>query len=250
MYPDLRGKSAIVTGGSRGLGSALCKGLAKQGARVVVCARDPIGIGRTVDGIRWDGGTAIGVVADCTNEDDVKRLRQTSELAFGPPELLAVFAGGNGEPMPTLETPMSRWNAVIDANLSATFLVLRDFLPAMCAQGRGAVVTMSSAAARQPAQSSAAYAAAKGAIITLTRHVAAEFAPSGVRVNCLAPSAIVTDSLAAAPQRVRDELAATFPLGRLGNPGDVTGAALYLLSDASAWITGATLDIAGGKVYS
>jgi hypothetical protein len=75
-------------------------------------------------------------------------------------------------------------------------------------------------------------------------------APTGVRVNCLAPSAIVTDKLAAAPQRSRDELAATFPLGRLGNPGDVTGAALYLLSDASAWITGATLDIAGGKVYA
>jgi 3-oxoacyl-[acyl-carrier protein] reductase len=141
-------------------------------------------------------------------------------------------------------------NAVIETNLSTTFLVLRNFLPAMRAQGRGAVVTMSSAAARQPAKSSAAYAAAKGAIISLTRHIAAEFAPSGVRVNCLAPSAILTDRLAAAPQRARDELAATFPLGRLGHPGDVTGVALYLLSDASAWITGATLDIAGGKIFS
>jgi 3-oxoacyl-[acyl-carrier protein] reductase len=250
MYPDLRGKTAIVTGGSRGLGAALCVDLAKHGARVVVCARDPIGVEHTVNVIRWDGGTAMGVVADCTKEDEVERLRLASEQDFGPAELLAVFAGGDGEPTPTLETPMSHWNAVIETNLSATFLVLRDILPAMRARGRGAVVTMSSAAARQPAKSSAAYAVAKGAIITLTRHVAAELAPSGVRVNCLAPSAIVTDKLAAAPQRARDELAATFPLGRLGNPRDVTAAALYLLSDASAWITGATLDIAGGKIYA
>jgi 3-oxoacyl-[acyl-carrier protein] reductase len=82
------------------------------------------------------------------------------------------------------------------------------------------------------------------------RHLAAELAPTGVRVNCLAPSAIVAGKLAAAPQAVRDELAATFPLGRLGNPDDVTGAALFLLSDASGWITGATMDIAGGKIYS
>jgi 3-oxoacyl-[acyl-carrier protein] reductase len=115
MYPDLRGKTAIVTGGSRGLGAALCVDLARHGARVVVCARDPDGVGRTVDAIRGDGGTAIGVAADCS----------------------------------------------------------------------------------------------KG-----------------------------------------DELAATFPLGRLGNPDDVTGAALFLLSDASGWITGATVDIAGGKIYS
>jgi 3-oxoacyl-[acyl-carrier protein] reductase len=248
MYPDLKGKTALVTGGSRGLGAALCLGLAKQGARVVVTGRDAVGVERTVNAIRRAGGSAVGVVADCSKEDEVERLRLTAQQAFGTPELLAAFAGGGGEPALTLETPLTQWSAVVEANLSTTFLVLRDFLPAMCACGRGAVVTMSSAAARQPAKSSAAYATAKGAVITLTRHVAAEVAPSGVRINCLAPSAIVTEKLAAAPEHVRKELAATFPLRRLGHCEDVVGAALFLLSNASGWITGATLDIAGGKI--
>ena len=248
-YADLEGKTALVTGGSRGLGAALCLGLARQGARVVVNGRDAAAVERTVRAIRQDGGSAIGVAADCGSEEQVERLRLECERAFGAPQLLAAFAGGDGSPSPLLQMPLERWSAVVAANLSTTFLALRNFLPAMCASGGGAIVTMASAAARQPARSSAAYAAAKGAVVTLTRHIAAEVAPSGVRINCLAPSAIVTEKLAAAPQQVRDDLAAGFPLRRLGLPDDVVSAALFLLSDASGWITGATLDIAGGKIY-
>ena len=248
-YADLEGKTALVTGGSRGLGAALCLGLARQGARVVVNGRDAAAVERTVRAIREDGGSAIGVTADCGSEEQAERLRLECERAFGAPQLLAAFAGGDGAPSPVLQMPLERWSAVVATNLSTTFLALRNFLPAMCASGGGAIVTMASAAARQPAGSSAAYAAAKGAVVTLTRHIAAEVAPSGVRINCLAPSAIVTEKLAAVPQQVRDDLAAGFPLRRLGTPDDVVSAALFLLSDASGWITGATLDIAGGKIY-
>ena len=123
------------------------------------------------------------------------------------------------------------------------------FLPGLCERGHGSVVTMASAAARQAARSSAAYAAAKAGVVAFTRHLAAEVAADGVRVNCLAPSAVENDKLRTwTTAEQRRQLAASFPLRRIGQPGDVAAAALFLASDASSWITGITLDIAGGKI--
>jgi NAD(P)-dependent dehydrogenase (short-subunit alcohol dehydrogenase family) len=137
----------------------------------------------------------------------------------------------------------------VATNLTATFLLLNEFLPGMMARGRGSVVTMASAAARQPARSNAAYAAAKAGVITLTRHVANEIGKSGVRLNCLAPSAVVNERMQASmTDDAIASLGATFPLGRVGQPDDVANAALFLASDGAGWITGQVLDIAGGKI--
>lgn len=123
------------------------------------------------------------------------------------------------------------------------------FLPAMVERRAGSIVTMASAAARQAARSSAAYAAAKAGVIALTRHLAHELASQHVRVNCVAPSAIENERMrAATTEDQRRQLAQTFPLGRIGQPADVAAAALFLASDASSWITGVTLDVAGGKI--
>jgi 3-oxoacyl-[acyl-carrier protein] reductase len=119
----------------------------------------------------------------------------------------------------------------------------------MLARRSGVIITMASAAARQAARSSGAYAAAKAGVIAFSRHLAGEYAHDGIRVNCLAPSAIENDRMRSwLSEQQRFELGATFPLGRLGQPGDVAAASLFLASAASSWITGVTLDVAGGKV--
>jgi 3-oxoacyl-[acyl-carrier protein] reductase len=247
-HPDLADRVAIVTGGSRGIGAATAAALAANGAAVAVVGRDQAALAGVAAGINDRGGRAIWVRADCTVPADLTHMTETVRAQLGPPGILAAFAGGNGMPVPTdAETP-EHWREVVETDLNSVFYTIRAVLPVMPHQG-GAIVTMSSAAGRQSARSAAAYAAAKAGVIALTRHLAAELAPRGIRVNCLAPSATENDKMRAwmsAEQRA--QLGASFPLGRIGQPEDVAAAALFLTSDASAWITGATLDVAGGKV--
>jgi 3-oxoacyl-[acyl-carrier protein] reductase len=164
-------------------------------------------------------------------------------------DILAAFAGGNGMPVPTVQETPAHWREVTESDLTATFLTTRAFMPAMVERGRGSIITMSSAAARQAAQSNAAYAAAKAGVIAFTRHLANEIGPHGVRVNCLAPSAVENERMRAwTTEEQRRQLGASFPLRRIGQPEDVAAAALFFASGASSWITGVTLDIAGGKI--
>jgi 3-oxoacyl-[acyl-carrier protein] reductase len=248
-YDDLAGKVAVVTGGSRGIGAATARALAVNGALVAVVGREQAAIDATVESITTQGGRAIGVAADCTSEEALAALRGVVEAQLGPMDILAAFAGGNGMPVPTERETGEHWRAVVDSDLTSTFLTISTFLPGMIARHSGAIVTMSSSAARQAARSSAAYAAAKAGVVAFTRHLAGEFAKDGIRVNCLAPSAIENDRMRAwMSAEERDALGAQFPLGRIGQPDDVAAAALFLASSASSWITGVTIDIAGGKV--
>lgn len=248
-YPDLVGKVAVVTGGSRGIGAATAAALAANGAAVAVVARDAQALGDVTKGIEDSGGRAIWIAADCTKADEARDVASAVTEQLGPADILAAFAGGSGMPVPTVQETPEHWREVVDSDLTSAFLAISAFLPQMVERGHGAVVTMASSAARQAAQSSAAYAAAKAGVVALTRHLAGEYAGRGIRFNCLAPSAIENDRMRnwmSAEQR--EALGRSFPLGRLGQPADVAAAALFLASDASSWITGATLDVAGGKV--
>jgi 3-oxoacyl-[acyl-carrier protein] reductase len=246
--PDFSSHVAVVTGGSRGIGAGIAMALARCGAQVVVNGRDIAPIARVADAIRDRGGRSLGVAADVTDEGELARLRAQAEAAFGPVSLLVVNAGGGGVPEPLAQMGAARWRATLEANLTSAFLTLKTFLPAMMAAQRGAIVTVASAAGRQASGASAAYAAAKSGLLSLTRQAAGEAAPSGVRVNAIAPSAILTDRMATQPEAVRQQIAQGFPLRRLGEVEDVAAAALFLLGPGSSWITGATLDVAGGRV--
>ena len=187
-YTDLAGKAAVVTGGSGGIGAATCRMLAANGMKVVVNGRDEAKIGAVVDAIRSADGEAIGVAADCTDFAAVERMRKQAEEELGPIGVVAAFAGGGrARPGPVEQTTEEEWRSTVDANLTATFLTLKSFLPGMIERGGGSFVTMASSAARFPTGAPAPYAAAKAGVIMLTRQVANEAGNHGVRVNCLAP---------------------------------------------------------------
>jgi 3-oxoacyl-[acyl-carrier protein] reductase len=249
IYPDLAGQVAVVTGGSRGIGAATARALAANRVAVAVTGRDRDAIAAVVEAIDSRGGRAIGVAADCTVEADLEALHQQVNDQLGPIDVLAAFAGGDGMPVPTAAETAAHWRSVVESDLTSAFLTISAFLPDMIAAHSGVIITMSSAAARQAAQSSAAYAAAKAGVVAFSRHLARELAGAGIRANCIAPSAVENDKMRSwVPEERRKELGAGFPLGRLGQPHDVAAAALFLASSASSWITGVTLDIAGGKV--
>jgi 3-oxoacyl-[acyl-carrier protein] reductase len=244
----LAGRVALVSGGSRGIGAAIAEALAAQGANVMVCGRDEAALARVVARIRSSGGEARMGIADVTDEVAINKLRRTTETALGPVELLVACAGGGGNPTPVLEENTARWRRTLDLNLTSVFLTLKAFLPSMHERRRGAVVTMASSAGRHLSGASAGYAAAKAGLLSLTRQAALESAGRGVRINAIAPSAVVTDRMAAQSVEIREKIAQGFPLQRLGTVEDVAAATLFLLSDAASWITGVTLDVAGGRV--
>ena len=249
-YPDLTGKVAVVTGGSGGIGAATCQLLAANGVKVAVNGRDEAKIGAVVDAIRSAGGEAIGVAADCTDLAAVEWMREHTEEGLGPVEIVAAFAGGGrARPGPLAQTTEEEWRSTVDANVTATFLTLKSFLPGMIERGGGSIVTMASSAARIPTGAPTPYAAAKAGVIVLTSQVANEVGSHGVRVNCLAPHTVLVERTRRfMSEEQQRRMAAQIPLGRLGTPEDVALATLFLASESSSWITGVTLDVAGGKV--
>jgi 3-oxoacyl-[acyl-carrier protein] reductase len=249
-YPDLAGKVAVVTGGSKGIGAATCRVLAANGVKVAVNGRSDAPARDVAGGIRRQGGDAIPVVADCTNRDDVERLRSTTESELGPADILLAFAGGFSRYTPAHEIGEDEWQEVLHQNLTSTFLTVRTFLPGMIERGHGAIVTMSSNAGRfLDTPTTASYAAAKAGVVMFTRHVAQEVGRHGIRVNCVAPATVLTERIEQiTTEERRAELAAMAPLGRLGTPEDVALVTLFLVSDSASWLTGVTLDVTGGRI--
>ena len=250
---ELTGEIALVTGSSRGIGAAIATLFAQQGAAVAVHGRDADAAASVVKNIEGAGGRAVPVLADLTRYQEIEAMRTAIERSLGPVSVLVANAGGNPvRPGPVEEIPEDGWQASLEANLTTTFLTIKAFLPGMKERHRGTIVTMSSAASRRPTvMSPTAYAAAKAGIEVLTRQVAAQAGPAGVRASCLAPETILTErNRAQIPSAVQEQLRDAHPVRRLGTPEDVAQAALFLASDRSSWISGITVDVAGGSVLS
>lgn len=248
---SLDGQVALVTGSSRGIGAAIATLFAQHGARVVIHGRNSDALAAVSATIASTGHEVFTITADLTDHHQIETMREQIEQHVGPVEILVANAGGNPvRPSPIEDISEADWRSSIDANLTATFLTLKSFLPGMKERGRGSVITMSSAAARRPdPRSPVAYAAAKAAIELLTKQVAVQAGPFGIRANCLSPETIMTDrnQRQIAPE-VQRRLIDTHPIRRLGTPEDVAHAALFLAAGTAGWISGIVLDVAGGSV--
>jgi 3-oxoacyl-[acyl-carrier protein] reductase len=249
-YPDLAGKVAVVTGGSRGIGADCCRMLAANGAKVAINARSQAGIETLVRELSAGGADVVGVAGDCTRLPDLMTLHDQVAATLGPPDILLAYAGGFESLTPITEITQEEWVHVLDANLTSAFLSVKAFLPTMIERRSGAIVTMASNGGRLlDKMLTASYAASKAGVIQFTRHVAREVGQYGIRVNSIAPATVMSERVAG----IMDEqsiarTAAMSPLGRIGTTEDCALATLFLVSDAAAWLTGVTLDVAGGRV--
>ena len=248
----MQGKTAIVAGGSRDIGRAVSQALAEAGARVVVNHFSSAAAGEeTVESIRQAGGKAIAVVGDMTRREDVEGLVAETRRNFGDSiDVLVNVVGGLVARKALPEMDEDFLEHVLRLNVTSTFLATQCVLPHM-AEG-GAIVNLSSQAGRDGGGAgAAAYATAKGAVMSLTRAMAKELGPAGIRVNCVCPGMINTtfhDTFT--KDAVRANVAAATPLRREGEAEEVANLVAYLASPRSSFITGASLDINGGAYFS
>ena len=247
----LKNKVALVTGSSRGIGLAIARLFAQQGAKVVLHGRDTGALSAAQNEIERTGGKTMQLVADVTKFTEIEEMRHQIEKVFGPIEILVANAGASlTKPGPIEQISEEEWRASVDANLTATFLTIKSILPGMKERKTGNIITISSAAGRRPhPMSPVPYAAAKAGIQLLTQDLAAQAGPFGVRANCIAPETILTErNQQQIPDAQKQALVDVHPIKRLGTPEDVARAALFLASEEAAWITGIVLDVAGGGV--
>ncbi|SEC12305.1 gluconate 5-dehydrogenase [Nocardioides exalbidus] len=244
---SLEGRTAIVTGGSSGIGRAIASALAGAGARVVVVARREAELVATVDELTGAGRTAAWVAADLGSRAGARAAAEVAAGVFGEPDILVNSAGVNIRP-PLGELGDDDWDATMAINLEAPHVLGRRFGPGMAERGFGRIIHISSQQAHRAFVQSGAYGVSKGALESLARSQAEAWSPLGVTVNTLVPGFVMTplnERLSSDPERVA-ALAARTMVGRNGLADDFAGAAVFLASAASAYVTGQALFVDGG----
>jgi NAD(P)-dependent dehydrogenase (short-subunit alcohol dehydrogenase family) len=246
----LKDKVAIVTGAGTGLGRAIAIMFAREGAKVTLNGRRAEPLEKAAAEIAQAGGTALACAGDVTKVADVKRMVETTVKTFGRLDILVNNAGGIPERGPVLALSEEGFKKTLDVNLTSAFLCSKQALPELI-KTKGNIVNVASLAGLRGAPNNTAYGAAKGGMVILTKDMAVDYAPQGVRVNAVCPAYVETDlnrELLANMKKTGEyeTLVKTHPLGRLGEPDDVAYAAVYLASDEAKWITGLPLSVDGG----
>ena len=241
----LAGRVAIVTGGTRGIGLAIARALALDGAAVVVSGRDAARLGAAVEDLESAGAAVLGVAADAGRREDVDRLAETARSHFGRIDILVNNAGITRDQL-LVRMKDEDWDQVMDTNLRGVFLMTRAVSKPMMKQRSGRIINISSTAGAMGNPGQANYSAAKAGVIGLTKAAARELGHWNVLVNAVAPGLVETDMAATIPAEARQALLQAVALRRIGTPHEVAEVVRFLAGDGAAYITGQTIHVNGG----
>ncbi len=248
MSQPLQGRTALITGASKGLGKAMAIALAEAGAAVALVSRDEKMLAAVADEIRGRGGLAETFAIDVSDEEAVARLRSDFTEKLGRVLNILINNAGINIRKPVTDFTLEEWNRVMNTNVTSAFLLCRDFVPHMKSQGYGRIINMTSMMAHVSLPGRTAYSASKTALLGFTRALALELAPEKITVNGISPGVFATEMNT--PLLENAELSAQFlskiPLNRWGSPDEIGKLAVYLCSDAAGFITGTDLVIDGG----
>ncbi len=250
----LENKVAVVTGSTAGIGKAIAQALAREGARVTVMSRRPDAVARTRAELEAEGATVQAFSGDVGNLADVRRAINGTVDVWGRLDILVNNAAILPPPQALVTTSDETWSEVVRVNLSGVFYTCREAWPHMIKSGGGTIINVVSVIAFRGTADMAAYCATKGGVLSMSRSLAKEGAPLGIRVNCIAPGYIDTPmnerllSQCEDPDQWLADTIANIPLARAGRPEEAAQAALFLASDMSSYTTGATVMVDGGAI--
>lgn len=247
VYPEMAGRAAIITGGSGGIGKAAALALAKSGVRILIADVSQKDIGGAVSDLQAAGGEAAGFDVDVRDEAQVQKMVDACAKNFGSVDYL-VNCAGIFKHVPFTEMRLDQWQETLDVNLTGTFLCMQKAIVEMLKAGYGRIVNLSSHAAVRGSALHAHYCASKEGIVGLSRAVMREVSKYGIRINCIAPDIIKTRLTMTRDEERQEEWKKRIPMQRFGEPAECADLIVYLLSDASSYITGQNIWITGGTL--
>jgi dehydrogenase/reductase SDR family protein 4 len=248
----LEGKAAIVTGGSRGIGSAIARSFAREGADVVLCGRKPDGVQKAVAELQGLAGRVTGIPCHVGKPEDLNTLVETAMREFGKVDILVNNAATNVAQGPCLTFDEGQFDKMVEVNLKSTFRLVKLVAPSMIERGGGSIINIASIAGIRPQFESLLYSMTKAALIMMTKSYAVEFGPRGVRVNAIAPGLIQTvlsEFFWKDPEKSA-KLMSLQPIQHLGQPAEVAEIAVMLAADESSHLTGQTITVDGGRLLA
>jgi NAD(P)-dependent dehydrogenase (short-subunit alcohol dehydrogenase family) len=245
---DLTGRRGLVTGATRGIGLAIAQALAAHGAAIAITGRKPDSLGAAAEQLRGGSADVRSCVCNQGDPEAIRRLFEQFDAESYTPDVVVINAATNPVMGPLVDIEPDAWRKILDVNLTGAFLTARAAIRRMAALKRGSVIFIASIAGIDPFPGLGAYSVSKAGLLGLMRSLAKEVGPNGIRVNALAPGLVETRFAAALFQdkQAYEALMAHTPLRRHGQPGDIAGAAVFLASEAAAYVTGQTLIVDGG----
>ncbi|HEY2838949.1 MAG TPA: SDR family oxidoreductase [Pirellulales bacterium] len=251
---QLKGRRALVTGGSRGLGLEMARALGEAGAELVIVGRDEAQLAHARDELQTTCAAGVSVLpGDLSEPAGAEVMCRRALTEFDPIDILINNVGGRRINLPTEELPLADWQKIVDLNLTQAFLCTKLIGGAMLPRRRGRVINVASISALVAGKQmrGRTYETTKAALAMFTKAVAADWAPMGVTVNAIAPGTFLTDAnrrwFKERPE-LKTEIEGTIPMGRLGDPREIGGLALYLASDAASYMTGSVVVVDGGRL--